>query len=108
MLYKSLEMHFYGLYSEKIRQKTFAVKLYYDSLPSRAGALNLYSLIYPLANFKSKIYSTDFVIFSLLQIPIVIGKSVNFLLTKFTPKAGQIYPWLRTPVLEGVWLFACN
>ena len=28
-------------------------------------------------------------IFSLLQIPIVIGKSVNFFLTKFTPKAGQ-------------------
>ena len=33
-----------------------------------------------------------FYIFSLLQMPIVIGKSVNFLLTKFTPKTGQIYP----------------
>ena len=32
--------------------------------------------------------------------PIVIGKSVNFLLTKFTPKAGQIYPRLRTPALK--------
>ena len=25
---------------------------------------------------------------------------MNFLLTKFTPKAGQIYPRLRTPDLE--------
>ena len=38
--------------------------------------------------------------------PIVVGKSVNFLLTKFTPKAGQIYPQgvnltpVDTPVLE--------
>ena len=29
-----------------------------------------------------------------------MGKSVNFLLTKFTPKAGQIYPRLRTPALN--------
>ena len=40
-----------------------------------------------------------FYIFSLLQMPIVIGKSVNVLLTKFTPKTGQIYPRLRTPAL---------
>ena len=32
--------------------------------------------------------------------PIVIGKSVNFLLKKFTPKAGQIYPVLRTSELD--------
>ena len=38
-----------------------------------------------------------FFIFSLLQMPIVVGKSVNFLLIKFTPKAGQIYPRLRIP-----------
>ena len=34
--------------------------------------------------------------------PIVIDKSVNFLLTKFTPKAGQIYPRLRTPDINKV------
>ena len=38
--------------------------------------------------------------FSLLEMSIVIGKSVNFLTTKFTPKAGQIYPQLRTPALD--------
>ena len=32
------------------------------------------------------IFTLQFFIFSLLQIPIVIGKSVNFLLKKFTPK----------------------
>ena len=31
---------------------------------------------------------------------IVIGKNVDFFLTKFTPKAGQIYPQLRTPGLH--------
>ena len=59
---------------------------------ARAEVLNVYSLIYLLANFKSKIYPPNFFMFSPLQIPIVIGKSVNFLLTKFTPKAGQICP----------------
>ena len=34
--------------------------------------------------------------------PIVIGKSVNFLLTKFTPKADQIYSQLRTPGLNNM------
>ena len=73
---------------------------------SKPGVANLYSLIYHLANFKSKIYPPNFFIFSLLQMPIVIGKSVNFLLTKFTPKAGQIYlqreiqPRLKTPALS--------
>ena len=37
--------------------------------------------------------------------PIVIGKNVNFLLTKFT-KAGQIYPRLRTPDLKPVEFYA--
>ena len=34
--------------------------------------------------------------------PIVVGKSVSFLLTKFTPKADQIYPYprLRIPALQ--------
>ena len=32
--------------------------------------------------------------------PIVIGKSVNFLLAKLTPKAGQIYPQLRIPAID--------
>ena len=32
---------------------------------------------------------------------VVIGKSVNFLLTKFTPKAGQIYPQgVKLPPVE--------
>ena len=61
---------------------------------NRPGGLNLYSLIYPLANFKVKFTPLFlYTVFSLLQMPI-IGKRVNFLLTKFTPKAGQIYPWL--------------
>ena len=59
-----------------------------STLQFSAGVLNLYSLIYPLANFKSKIYPQIFFIFSLLQIPIVIGKNLNFLPTKFTSKAG--------------------
>ena len=41
---------------------------------------------------KVKFNRQNFFLFSLLQMPIVTGKSVNFLLTKFTPKAGQIYP----------------
>ena len=32
--------------------------------------------------------------------PIVVGKSVNFLQTKFIPNAGQIYPRLRAPDLK--------
>ena len=37
---------------------------------------------------KVKFTPRIFFIFSLLQMPIVIGKSVNFFQTKFTPKAG--------------------
>ena len=48
---------------------------------------------------KVKFTPKYFFILSLLQIPIVIGKNLNFLLTKFTPKAGQFYPRLRTPAL---------
>ena len=66
----------------------------------KPGVLNLYSLIYPLANSKVIFTPKYFFIFLLLRIPIVIGKNVNFLLTKFAPKAGQIYPWLRTPALN--------
>ena len=57
----------------------------------RTGVFNLCSLIYPLANFKSKIYPKTFFIVLQLQMPIVLGSSVNFLRTKLTPKAGQIY-----------------
>ena len=32
--------------------------------------------------------------------PIVIGKNVNFLPTKFIPRVGQIYPQLRTPAVS--------
>ena len=64
-----------------------------------AGVLNLYSLIYPLANFKSKIFLPNFFMSSLLQMPFVVHKSVNFCLQNFTPKAGQLYPWLRSSVL---------
>ena len=36
--------------------------------------------------------------------PIVIGKSVNFLLTQFTPKAGQIYPQgANLPTVKNPW-----
>ena len=38
--------------------------------------------------------------------PIAVGKSVNCLPTKFTFKAGQIYPRLRTPALKT--LFRAN
>ena len=48
---------------------------------------------------KVKFTPKYFFMLSLLQISIVIGKNLNFLLTKFTPKAGQIYPQLRTPGL---------
>ena len=40
---------------------------------------------------KVKVAAQIFFIFSFLQMPIVIGKSVKFLLTKFTHKTGQIY-----------------
>ena len=46
--------------------------------------------------------------------PIVIGKNVNFFLTKFTPKVGHIYPQgvflprLRTPALEHKNIELCN
>ena len=57
------------------------------------GVLNLYSLIHPLANFKSKIYPPNFVfLFSLLHMPIVICKSVNFLLTKLIPRSSNLPP----------------
>ena len=67
------------------------------------GILNLCFLIYPLENFKSKSYPQIFFIFSLLEMPIVVDKSVSceLLLTKFTPKVGQVYPRLRTPHTEG-------
>ena len=59
----------------------------------RAGVFNLYSLIYPSANFKSKIYpSQPFYIFSLLQMLMVVGKSVNFSLKKFTPRHVKFTP----------------
>ena len=65
---------------------------------TNSGVLNLYFLIYPLENFKSDIYLLNFFyIFLLLQMPIVVGKSVNYLPTKFTSKPGQIYPGLRNP-----------
>ena len=36
--------------------------------------------------------------------PIVIGKNVNFLLIKFTPKAGQIYPQgVNLPPVKNPW-----
>ena len=57
----------------------------------RPRVVNLYSLIYPLTNFNSRIYLQIFFIFSLLQMSIVKGKNVNFLLTKFTSKAIQLY-----------------
>ena len=66
-------------------------------IKSRARVLNLYSLIYLWANFKSKIYPPRFFIFSPLQMPIVIDKSVNLLLTKFTRNLGQIYPPVKNP-----------
>ena len=40
---------------------------------------------------KVKFTPQIFIIFLLLQMSIVVGKNVNFLLTKFTPKACQIY-----------------
>ena len=51
-----------------------------------AGVLNLYSLIFFLANFKSEIYPQIFYILSLLQMPIVVGKSVNFCKQNLIPK----------------------
>ena len=57
-----------------------------SNLRCRAGVLDFYSLIHPLVNFKSKIYPPNFFLSSLLQMPIVISKSVNILLTKFPPK----------------------
>ena len=57
----------------------------------KTEALNLYSFIYLLTNFKGKIYPQFFFVFSLLQMPNVIGKKANFLLTKFTPNAGKNY-----------------
>ena len=73
----------------------------------RAGVLNLYFLIYPLENFKGKIYSLIFFVISLLQMSIVVGESVNFLLSKFTPKAGQIYPQgVNLLPVENFWLTA--
>ena len=66
------------------------------------GVLNLYSLIYPLATFKSKIFCLSFFIFAILQMSMVVGKRVNFFLTKFSPKAGQIYPRLKTPGLHQI------
>ena len=59
---------------------------------SRAGVLNPYSLIYPLTNFKSKVYSPNFFLFSLPQILTAIGKSVNFLLTKVLPRQVKLPP----------------
>ena len=54
----------------------------------KAEVFKLYSLINnPSANFKSKTYSPIFFIFTHFQMPIVVGKSVNFLLTKFTSKS---------------------
>ena len=91
-------------YREDRAEKFFCAMLAGDSVldhcSCRAGALNLYSLIYSLANSNVKFTPKYFLKFSLLQIPIVIGKNVNFLQTKFTPKAGQIYPWLGTPAVE--------
>ena len=70
-------------------------------ISNRPGVLNLYSLIYPLKNFKSKIYPQIFFILLLLQMPIVVDKSVSFLLTKFIPKAGQIDPQaVNLPLVE--------
>ena len=80
------------LYGDE-KTKLTTTKLFFEHCEVlKAGVVNLYSLIYPLANFKSKIYPKIIFIFSLLQMPIVICKSVSFLLTKFTLKAVQIYP----------------
>ena len=49
---------------------------------------------------KVKFTPKTIFIFSLLLMPIVIGKSVNFLKTKFIAKTGQIYPRLTTPGLD--------
>ena len=57
-----------------------------NSYLSKTVVLNLYSLIYPLANFKSKIYPQ---IFSLLQIPIVVSKNLNFCSQNLPPRQVQ-------------------
>ena len=56
---------------------------------SRSRVHNHCFLIYYLENFKVKFTFQNFFMFSLLQMPIVVEKSVNLLLTKFTPKASQ-------------------
>ena len=50
------------------------------------------TLFTPWQISKVKFTPKYFFIFPLLQIPIVIGKNLNFWLTKFTPKTGQIHP----------------
>ena len=49
-----------------------------DGVVVRAGVLNLYFLVYLLVKFKSEITPQIFFIFSLLQMPIVVGESANF------------------------------
>ena len=69
-----------------------ALVLDIEQSKSKTGVLNLYSLIYPLANFRRKINSPNFFYIFTSTSPIVIGKSVNLLQTKFTPKARQFTP----------------
>ena len=65
--------------------------------PSKAEVLSFTPRQISKVKFTPKI----FFMFSLLQMPNVIGKSVNFSLTKFTPKAGQIHPQkVNLPPLE--------
>ena len=56
---------------------------------SRSRVHYHYFLIYSLEIFNVKFTFQNIFIFSLLQMPIVVEKSVNLLLTKFTPKASQ-------------------
>ena len=64
----------------------------------------------PWQILKVKFTSQIFFVFTLLQMPIVC-KIVNFLLPKFTPKAGQIYPQgvnlptVENPAKGSWWLF---